>query len=49
MLRVSALRGSVPQQWVSDFSVAMEGYGLVAMTQKPQLADIYAELQGGGK
>jgi hypothetical protein len=46
VMRVTALRGSVPQQWVSDFQTAMEGYGVVAMTQRLQLADIYGELRG---
>jgi len=31
---------------VMDFSTAMEGYGLVAMSLKPQLADIWEELTG---
>ncbi|KAL4427736.1 hypothetical protein ABPG75_001825 [Micractinium tetrahymenae] len=46
VMRVTALRGSVPQQWVADFQAALEGYGLVALTQRAQLADIYAELAG---
>jgi len=46
VMRVTALRGSVPQQWVADFQTALEGYGVLAMTQRPQLADIYAELAG---
>lgn len=46
VLRATALRGSVPQEWLSDFRTAMDGFGLVAMTQKTQLADIYRELQG---
>jgi hypothetical protein len=46
VMRVTALRGSVPQQWVADFKAAMEGFGVVALTQRPQMADIYAELAG---
>lgn len=46
VMRVTALRGSVPQQWVTDFQTALEGYGVAALTQKGQLAEIYAELQG---
>ncbi|KAL4444599.1 hypothetical protein ABPG77_002416 [Micractinium sp. CCAP 211/92] len=46
VMRVTALRGTVPSQWVADFQTAMEGYGLVALTQRAQLADIYAELAG---
>lgn len=46
VMRVTASRGSVPQQWVADFQTALEGYGVVAMTQRAQLADIYAELAG---
>ena len=46
VMRVTALRGSVPQQWVADFQAAMEGFGVVALTQRPQMADIYAELAG---
>ena len=46
VMRVSALRGSVPQQWVADFHTALEGYGVAALTQKPQMADILAELRG---
>lgn len=45
-MRVTALRGSVPQQWVSDFQAALEGYGVVALQQRAQLADIYGELAG---
>lgn len=36
----------MPQQWVADLQSAMEGYGVVAMEQRSQLADIYAELVG---
>lgn len=46
VMRVTALRGTVPQQWVADFQAAMEGYGVVALTQRAQLADVYAELAG---
>ncbi len=46
VMRVTALRGSVPQQWVADFQTALEGFGVVAMTLRPQPADIYAELVG---
>ena len=49
VMRVSALRGSVPQQWLADFQAAMEGFGVVALTQRAQLADIYAELEGSSK
>lgn len=45
VVRVTALRG-VPQQWVSDFGAALEGYGVVAMTQRAQLADIWQDLGG---
>lgn len=46
VMRVTALRGTVPQQWVADFQAAMEGFGAVALTQRAQLADVYAELAG---
>jgi hypothetical protein len=46
VMRATALRGSVPQDWVSDFRTAMEGFGVVAMTQRPQVVDIYKELRG---
>ena len=46
VMRVTALRGSVPASWVQDFSTAMEGYGIVALTQKPQVADVWQELKG---
>lgn len=46
VMRVTALRGSVPQQWAADFNTALEGYGVVALTQRAQRADIYGELQG---
>ena len=46
VLRATALRGSVPQEWVGEFKEALDGFGLVAMTQRPQLADIYQELRG---
>jgi len=45
-MRITALRGSVPASWVQDFSTAMEGYGVVALTQKPQIADIWQDLKG---
>jgi hypothetical protein len=48
-MRVLALRGSVPQQWVLDFRAALEGYGLAAVTQRAQLADIYDDLRGAGR
>ena len=46
VMRVTALRGSVPAEWVADFASAMEGFGVAAMQQRPQLADIYRELRG---
>lgn len=46
VMRVTALRGSVPVSWVQEFSTAMEGYGIVAMTQKTQVLDIWHELKG---
>jgi spermidine/putrescine-binding protein len=46
VMRVAALRGSVPASWVQDFSTALEGYGIVALTQKPQIADIWQDLKG---
>jgi spermidine/putrescine-binding protein len=46
VMRITALRGSVPASWISDFATAMEGYGVVAMTQKPQIIDIWDELMG---
>ena len=49
VMRVTALRGSVPQQWLTDFQAAMEGYGVVALTQRAQLADVYAELEGSSR
>lgn len=49
VMRVTALRGSVPQEWVSDFQAALDGFGVAAMTQKPQLSDIYSELRGTAK
>lgn len=49
VLRVNALRGSLPQSWITDFSAAMEGYGYVAVSQKPLLRDIIADLRGTKK
>ena len=46
VMRVTSLRGSVPGSWVQEFSTALEGYGVVALTQKPQLADIWTDLRG---
>ncbi len=46
VLRVAALRGSVPAQWATDFSTAMEGYGVAAITQRPTLADVWRDLGG---
>ena len=46
VMRITALRGSVPASWVQNFSTAMEGYGIVALTQKPQIADIWQDLKG---
>ena len=42
--RIMALRGSVPQVWTADFRTALEGYGIVSLTFKPTLQDIYKEL-----
>lgn len=44
IMRVMALRGSLPQQVLADFQTAMEGYGSIAMTQKVHLRDIWDEL-----
>lgn len=49
VMRVTALRGSVPQLWVTDFQAAMEGYGVAALTQRAQLSEIYADLAGSSK
>ena len=46
VMRITALRGSVPASWISDFATAMEGYGMVAMTQKPQIMNIWDDLTG---
>ena len=46
VMRVTALRGSVPGSWVQDFSTAMEGFGTVAITQRPQIVDIWEDLKG---
>lgn len=46
VLRVTALRGSVPLSWSSDFSTAMEGFGFVVVTQRPKLTDILSDLRG---
>ena len=43
--RIMALRGSVPQVWMADFRTALEGYGIVSMSFKPTLKDIYKELE----
>ena len=48
VLRVTALRGSVPQLWATDFATAMEGYGVVAISQRTRLADVWKDLAGGG-
>lgn len=42
--RIMALRGSVPQLWAADFRTALEGYGIVSLSFKPTLKDIYKEL-----
>jgi spermidine/putrescine-binding protein len=47
--RILALRGSVPQGWVSDFRTALEGYGIVAVSYKSTLLDLWRELNGSGK
>lgn len=49
VMRALALRGSVPQQWVSDFKTAFEGYGFVSLSFKTELADVWKELEGQGK
>lgn len=49
VLRIAALRGSVPQSWSTDFSTAMEGFGFVAITQRPKLTDILSDLRGASK
>ena len=53
VMRVLALRGSVPQAWVADFKTALEGYGIVTVSFKPTLEDIWGELSNnndrGGK
>ncbi|KAI8106845.1 hypothetical protein M9434_001499 [Picochlorum sp. BPE23] len=46
VLRVLALRGSVPQQWTADFKTALEGYGIPAISYKPTLSDIWKEMSG---
>lgn len=46
VLRVSALRGTVPAQWSSDFGTALEGYGVAAVRPRPQMADIWRDLGG---
>ncbi|KAL3137083.1 hypothetical protein ABBQ32_006668 [Trebouxia sp. C0010 RCD-2024] len=43
-LRVVALKGSVPNQWVQDFKQALGKYGILRLHQKGQLQDIYSEL-----
>ena len=49
VMRALALRGSVPQQWVSDFKTALEGYGFVSISFKTDLAEVWKELEGQGK
>lgn len=49
VMRALALRGSVPQQWVSDFKTAFEGYGFVSLSFKTDLAEVWKELEGQGK
>lgn len=44
--RIMALRGSVPQLWLADFRTALEGYGIVSISFKPSLVDIWKELHG---
>lgn len=46
VLRVLALRGSVPQQWAADFKTALEGYGIPAISYKATLSDIWKEMSG---
>ena len=46
VLRVMALRGSVPQQWAADFKTALEGYGIPAISYKPTVSDIWKEMSG---
>ena len=50
VMRALALRGSVPQQWLIDFRAALEGWGIASVSFKPELKDIWKELEGtGGK
>jgi spermidine/putrescine-binding protein len=49
VMRALALRGSVPQHYVSDFRTALEGYGIAAVSYKPTLADVWLELEGSKK
>jgi hypothetical protein len=44
VMRVLALRGSVPQAWVADFKTALEGYGIVTISFKPTLEEVWGEL-----
>lgn len=44
VIRVAALRGSIPQQLIADFQTAMEGYGSASITQRPHLKDIWEDL-----
>jgi len=49
VIRLLALRGSVPQHYVSDFRTALEGYGIAAVSYKPSLSDLWRELEGTSK
>ena len=49
VMRLLALRGSVPQHYVSDFRTALEGFGVAAISYKPTLSDLWAELEGSRK
>lgn len=49
VMRLLALRGSVPQHYISDFRTALEGYGVAAISYKPTLTDLWRELEGTAK
>lgn len=49
VMRLLALRGSVPQHYVSDFRTALEGFGIAAIQYKPSLSDLWGELEGNKK
>lgn len=49
VIRIVALRNSVPQQWLVDFKTALEGFGIPSVTFKADLKEIWKELEGDGK